>query len=285
MISHSSAVRRQRRLAIQGIFVVGFGLIALLFMIPIIVLVVTALRSEPDFVQNGVFSVPHSLRWANISDAWQVGDFGTTYKNSALITVVKVPLGLLISALAAYPLAKMRFRLSSLFFIYFVAGLAVPIHVALLPLFVIDRNLGLLGSLWALLPPYLAFGIPFQVFVLRGFMRGIPGELMEAARVDGASEISVFARLVLPLITPALATLCILDVVATWNEFLMALVLLPNADIHTLPLGLLNFFNQYTGSYTQLSAGIVLGVIPLLIAYMFLQRYLISGLLGGAIKA
>ncbi len=285
MISHYSAVRRRRRLVVQSIFVLGFGLIALVFMIPIIVLVVTALRSDPDFIQHGVFSVPHSLRWANLSDAWQTGDFGTTYKNSALITVVKVPLGLLISALAAYPLAKLRFRLNGLFFIYFVAGLAVPIHVALLPLFVIERNLGLLGSLWALLPPYLAFGIPFQVFVLRGFMRLIPGELMEAARVDGAAEIVVFARVVLPLITPALATLCILDAVATWNEFLMALVLLPNANIHTLPLGLLNFFDQFSGSYTQLSAGIVLGVIPLLIVYMFLQRYLISGLLGGAIKA
>lgn len=285
MIMQQLHARQRRKGMVNAAFAAGFGLLALVFMFPMIILLSTALRSDPDFLTRGVFSFPHSLRLANFSDAWQTGDFGTTYKNSALITVVKVPLGLLVSALAAYPLAKMRFRLSGVFFIYFVAGLAVPVHVALLPLFVIDRNLGLLGSLWALLGPYLAFGIPFQVFVLRGFMRLIPGELMEAARVDGAGELIVFVRVVLPLIVPALATLCILDVVATWNEFLMALVLLPNADVHTLPLGLLNFFNQFSGSYTQLSAGIVLGVIPLLVVYMFLQRYLISGLLGGAIKA
>lgn len=285
MIASKSMTRRRRTILVNSAFIIGFGLISLLFLVPIIILVNTSIRSDPDFLTNGVFSLPRSIRWANIADAWQTGDFGTTYKNSLLITVVKVPLGLFVSALAAYPLAKMRFRLNGAIFIFFVAGLAVPIHVALLPLFVLQKDLGLLGSLWALLGPYIAFGIPFQVFVLRGFMRLIPNELMEAARVDGAGDFVVFARVLIPLITPALATLFILDAVATWNEFLMALVLLPSADVHTLPLGLLNFFDQYSGSYTLLSAGIVIAVLPLLVVYIFLQRYLVSGLVGGAIKA
>jgi raffinose/stachyose/melibiose transport system permease protein len=178
----------------------------------------------------------------------------------------------------------MRFGLSNSIFIYFVAGLAIPIHVALLPLFIIERNLGLLGSVWALLPPYVAFGLPFQIFVLRGFMKLIPNELIEAARVDGANEFLTFWRILVPLIAPAVATLAILDAVATWNEFLMALILLPAQESRTLPLGLLNFFNQFSGSYTLLSAGLVIGVLPLLIVYIFLQRYLISGLAGGAVK-
>lgn len=275
---------RRRRLLVDGLFAVGFSVLSLIFLVPVIVLVITGLRPEADFLRHGVFSFPQSIRWANISDAWTIGDFGTTYKNSAMITIVKVPLGLLISALAAYPLAKMRFRLRDAIFLFFVAGLAVPIHVALLPLFVMDKNLGLLGTLWAVLPPYLAFGVPFQVFVLRGFMRLIPGDLMEAARVDGASEFAIFILVMVPLITPALATLFIIDAVATWNEFMLALVLLPTADIHTIPLGLLNYFNQYTGSYTLLSAGIVIVVAPLLVVYLFLQRYLVSGLVGGAVK-
>lgn len=279
-----SAARRRRRM-VNGLFVAGFTLIALIFVIPIIILVATSLRSEPDFLTHGVFSFPRAVRWANISDAWAIGDFGTTYRNSVLITVVKVPIGLLVSALAAYPLAKLRFRLREAFFIFFVAGLAVPIHVALLPLFVLERHAGLLGTLWAVLPPYVAFGIPFQVFVLRGFMRLIPNELMEAARVDGANEITIFARVLLPLIVPALATLFIIDAVATWNEFLVALVMLPTADLHTIPLGLLNYFDQYSGRYTLLSAGIVIVVAPLLVMYIFLQRYLVSGLVGGAVKS
>jgi raffinose/stachyose/melibiose transport system permease protein len=284
MIASQPTTRRWREGTIDGVLLLIFTLVALVFVIPFIILVVTSVRSDPDFLTHGVFSIPQSFRWSNFVNAWQTGDFGTTYRNSALITIVKVPLGLLVSALAAYPLAKMRFRLSGAIFIFFVAGLAVPIHVALLPLFVLEKNMGLLGTLWALLPPYVAFGIPFQVFVLRGFMRLIPSELIEAARVDGAHDLMIFARVMIPLITPGLATLFIIDAVATWNEFLIALVMLPSADVHTLPLGLLNFFNQFTGSYTQLSAGLVIGVIPLLILYVFLQRYLVSGLVGGAIK-
>lgn len=262
----------------------GFTLISLVFLLPIFVLVNTSIRSDPDFLTRGVFSLPQSLHLGNFVEAWKIGAFSTTYKNSAIITLLKVPIGLFISALAAYPLAKLRFRFSNPIFIYFVAGLAIPIHVALLPLFVIERNLGLLGTIWALLPPYVAFGLPFQIFVLRGFMKLIPSELMEAARVDGASEFLTFWRILVPLIAPAVATLAILDAVATWNEFLMALILLPSTDTRTLPLGLLNFFNQFSGSYTLLSAGLVIGVVPLLVLYIFLQRFLISGLAGGAVK-
>lgn len=275
---------RRRRGIVDAIYFLGFGLLSLIFLVPIIVLLLTALRSEPDFQQHGVFSIPAGIRLANLTDAWSIADFSTTYKNSALITLVKVPLGLLISALAAYPLAKLQFRLKDAFFIFFVVGLAVPIQLALLPIFILDKNLGLLGTLWAVLPPYVAFGIPFQVFVLRGFMRLIPGDLIEAARVDGASEVTIFVRVMLPLITPALATLFIIDAAATWNEFMVALVMLPTQQIHTIPLGLLNYFNQYTGSYTLLSAGIAIVVAPLLIVYIFLQRFLVSGLVGGAVK-
>lgn len=283
MVTRGTARRRRRTM--DGIYFLGFTLLSLLFLVPVFVLVITGLRAESDFQRHGVFSIPTAIRWANLSDAWATGDFGTTYRNSVIITFVKVPLGLLISALAAYPLAKLRFRLRGFFFIFFVCGLAVPIQLALLPVFILDRNLGLLGTVWAVLPPYVAFGIPFQVFVLRGFMRLIPGELMEAARVDGAHELAIFVRIMLPLVTPALATLFIIDAVATWNEFMMALVLLPSADVHTIPLGMLNFFNEFTGSYTLLSAGIVIVVAPLLIVYIFLQRFLVTGLVGGAVKS
>jgi len=262
----------------------SFSLMSLLFLLPVGVLLMTAVRTDADFLSNGVFTFPRSFNLDNFVAAWKIGNFSTTYVNSALITLVKVPLGLLISALAAYPLAKMRFRFDNALFLLFVAGLAIPIHVALLPLFVMGRKLGTLGSLWALLPPYLAFGIPFQVFVIRGFMKLVPSELMEAARVDGAGQFRIFWKIMLPLIAPALATLAIIDAVATWNEFLMALVLLPAAETHTLPLGLLNFFNQFSGSYTKLSAGLVIGILPLLGIYVLLQRYLVSGLTGGAVK-
>ena len=261
-----------------------FVAVALVFVIPIIILLLTSMRSEADFLSRGVFSWPHALSLGNFSTAWDIGSFGTTYTNSALITLVKVPLGLLVSALAAFALAKLRLRFEGPLFLFFVAGLTVPVHIALLPLFVLERHIGLLGSLWGLLPPYVAFGLPFQIFVLRGFMKLLPNELMEAARADGAGDVVIFVRIFLPLMTPVMATLAIIDAVATWNEFMIALVMLPDQATRTLPLGLQNFFGQFSGSYTQLSAGIVIAVLPLLILYIFLQRYLVSGLAGGAVK-
>lgn len=277
-------MRMKREQTLNRTLLVVFSIAALLFLIPVFILMLTSVRSDPDFLTRGVFSLPHSFRLQNFSDAWDIGAFAITYKNSALITLVKVPLGLLVSALAAYPLAKMKFPLDNAIFIFFIAGLAVPIHVALLPLFIIERNIGLLGSLWALLLPYIAFGLPFQIFVLRGFMKLIPSEIIEAAKVDGAGDLLIFIRLMIPLTAPAIATLAIIDAVATWNEFLIALVLLPDAATRTLPLGLLNFFTQFSGSYTKLSAGLVIAIVPLLIVYVFLQRYLVSGLAGGAVK-
>lgn len=268
----------------SSLLFVAFVLIALIFLVPVVVLLLTSLRTEADFLSQGVFSLPRSLNFSNFANAWQVGAFSTTYTNSFLITLVKVPLGLLLSSLAAFALAKLRLPFEGPLFLFFVAGLAVPIHIALLPLFVLERHIGLLGSLWGLLPPYIAFGLPFQIFVLRGFIRLLPGELMEAARVDGASDFTIFSRVLLPLLTPVLATLAIIDAVATWNEFLIALVMLPDPAARTLPLGLQNFFGQFSGNYTQLSAGIVIAVLPLLILYIFLQRYLVSGLAGGAVK-
>lgn len=268
----------------SSLLFVAFVLIALIFLVPVVVLLLTSLRTEADFLSQGVFSLPRSLNFSNFASAWQVGAFSTTYTNSFLITLVKVPLGLLLSSLAAFALAKLRLPFEGPLFLFFVAGLAVPIHIALLPLFVLERHIGLLGSLWGLLPPYIAFGLPFQIFVLRGFIRLLPGELMEAARVDGASDFTIFSRVLLPLLTPVLATLAIIDAVATWNEFLIALVMLPDPAARTLPLGLQNFFGQFSGNYTQLSAGIVIAVLPLLILYIFLQRYLVSGLAGGAVK-
>jgi raffinose/stachyose/melibiose transport system permease protein len=130
----------------------------------------------------------------------------------------------------------------------------------------------------------VVFGLPFQIFVMRGFFRTVPGELLEAARLDGASELGVFFRIMLPLSMPALATLFIIDALATWNELLIALVLI-SADVwKTVPVGLLNFQGQFSSRYTEMMAGVLISITPILILYVFLQRYMVSGLTAGALK-
>src|SRR5690606_20828920 len=225
-----------------------------------------------------------SLVWENFAEAWEMGRFGRYFQNSGLLVLVKVPFALLLASLAAYPLAKLEFPFRSTIFLYILFGLTIPLHVILLPLVVMLRNLGIANTVWSLMIPYVAIGLPFQIFVMRGFFRLLPDELLEAARIDGASELWIFVRIMLPLSLPALATLFILDAVSTWNELLVALVLV-NADAaRTVPLGLLRFQGQFASNYTQMMAGVLIVIAPMIALYIFLQQYLIAGLSAGAVK-
>lgn len=256
-------------------------LFALVWLMPFVTVVLSSIRSQGDLISSGVFSIPQTVRWENFSEAWQTGGFTTYFRNSLLLILLKVPLGLLIASMAAYPLAKMRFPGSSWIFIFFLVGLAVPVQVTLQPLLMMMKSIGLAGSIWALIPPYLAFGLPFQIFVMRGFFRLLPTELIEAARVDGASEATIFFRIMLPLSLPPLATLFIIDALATWNEFLMALVLISSNASRTVPIGLMQFQGQYSSQYTLLMAGVLISIVPVLLIFLFLQRYFVAGLSGG----
>lgn len=256
-------------------------LLAVVWLMPFVTVVLSSIRSQGDLISSGVFSIPKEIRWENFAEAWQAGGFTTYFGNSLLLIAVKVPLGLLIASMAAYPLAKMRFPGSGWIFIFFLVGLAVPVQVTLQPLLIMMKSIGLAGSIWALIPPYLAFGLPFQIFVMRGFFRLLPTELIEAARVDGASEATIFFRIMLPLSLPPLATLFIIDALATWNEFLMALVLISSNASRTVPIGLMQFQGQHSAQYTLLMAGVLISIVPVLLIFLVLQRYFVAGLAGG----
>ena len=276
-------VRNQRRLE-QTLLFISLLVLSLIWLTPFATVVMSAIRSQGDLLSRGVFSWPKAIAWKNYSEAWNTGDFSIYFRNSLFLIFLKVPLGIFIAALAAYPLAKMRFRFSGAIFIFFLAGLAVPVQVTLQPLLVMMKQLGIANSIFALIPPYVAFGLPFQIFVLRGFFRLIPSELLEAARLDGASEWTAFLRVMLPLSVPALATLCIIDVLNTWNEFLIALVLISAKESRTVPVGLLQFQGEYSSQYTLLMAGILISIIPVIVIFIFLQRYFVAGLTSGAVK-
>ncbi len=263
---------------------VGLMLLAGLWLLPLATVVLSAVRSQGDLIGQGIFTWPRHFAWSNFTHAWDTGHFAIYFRNSLLLIAIKVPLGLLFAALGAYPLAKIRFALRGTVFVFLLAGIAVPVQVTLQPLVVMLRHLGIGGTLFALLPPYLAFGMPFQVFVLRGFFRLIPDELLEAARVDGAGEWRVFWRIIIPLSRPALATLAIIDTLTTWNEFLIALVLINDENWRTVPVGLLQFQGQFSSQYTLLMAGVLLSILPVLAVFLLLQRHFVTGLTAGAVK-
>ncbi|MDT0322754.1 carbohydrate ABC transporter permease [Streptomyces millisiae] len=263
---------------------VALGLLGLVWFAPLLVLVTTALRTGADLASSGTISWPGSWTLDNFADAWKIGDFSTTYRNSLLIAVVKVPLGVAVSALLAYALAKLdlRFRRSVMFFVFL--GLTVPLYIAIVPLFTMLRSVYLTDTLAGLLPAYLAFGIPFTTLVLHQFFRRVPDELIEAARIDGAGDFRIFWQFMLPLALPALVTVAILDTVATWNELLIALIMLSSPENSTLPLGMLNFSGAFSTNHTGLSAGILIAVVPILVLYALLQRWIVGGLTAGAVK-
>lgn len=278
--TRAAARRRTRALAGTAVLIV----IAIFWASPVLILLGTAVKTAADFGAHGATSWPRSLTFANFRAAWNVGQFGTSFINSGLITLVKVPIGVLLAALMSYSLAKLKINLRRSILFLLLLGLTVPIFIAVVPIFTMLRQVGLIDNIWGLLPPYLAFGLPFEVLILTGFFKRIPQEVIEAARIDGASELNIFVRIVLPLSLPVLITVAILDAVATWNELVMALVLLSSPGHRTVPLSLLNFQGQFTTNFPALCAGILIALLPILVAYGFLQRWIVSGLTAGAVK-
>ena len=275
--------RRPRSKGGIGMTVV-LTIVALMWVAPLVLLVTTSLRPLSDFIARGPLSWPDTFTLSNFGEAWGIGNFAATYRNSALLTLMKVPIGVLISAMLAFALSKlrMRFRRTIMFSVFL--GLTIPIYITIVPIFIMLRSAGLTDSLLGLVGPYLAFGIPFEVLVLQSFFRQVPDEIIEAARIDGANNWRTFFTIMLPLSMPALVTVGILDAVATWNELLFALIILNSDANKTIPVGLLNFQGQFSSNNTGLAAGILIAVVPILIAYTLLQRYIVGGLTAGATK-
>ncbi|WP_448059726.1 carbohydrate ABC transporter permease [Cellulomonas hominis] len=257
---------------------------AAVWFVPFLLMFLTSAKDKPDINALPVWSVPTSWEWGNYAQAVETGDLWTTGGNSLLIAVIKVPLGLVIAAAAAYAIARMRFRFHRGVLALIAVGSMVPIQIALGPLFSTMLSLDLLDSRMGLVLPYLAFGIPYQIFVLYGFFRAIPEELEESARIDGASTFRIFCQVILPLSRPALAALFILDFVATWNEYAMATTLLRSQENWTVPLAVQSFSTQHGTDYGPMNAFIFLSAIPVLIVYLMFQRYFVQGALAGAVK-
>ncbi len=260
------------------------ALVSIFWIAPLALLVITAVRPLSDFVGNGPLSWPQEFTWSNFTDAWRIGNFSSTYRNSAILALLKVPLGVLISAMLAYALSKLKIRFARIIMFAVFLGLTIPIYITIVPNFITLRSLGLTDSLVGLTGPYLAFGIPFCVLVLQSFFRQVPDEIIEAAKIDGAGPWRIFFTIMLPLSAPALVTVAILDGVSTWNELLMALIILNSENSKTVPVGLLNFQGQFANNNTGLAAGILIAVVPILIAYIVLQKWIVGGLTAGATK-
>jgi raffinose/stachyose/melibiose transport system permease protein len=278
-LSQNASVPGKSKVAL---FYVVLILATLFWLAPVITLILTALKDAGDFAVNGAFSFPKSIRWANFSEAWETG-VKNYFWNSVIVTGFKVPIGIVLESVAAFALTHMHFKWADRVFTYILIGLIVPMQMTLVPLTLLMNALNLIDTLTGLTILYIGFGVPFGVLVMRGFFRTVPVAIIEAARIDGCSWFRIFYRIALPLALPAVVSLCILDGVATWNEFILAQIFLRSDELRTLPLGLVQFSTQFSTQYDQLAAAVLISVVPIVLVFLFFQRYFVAGM-GGAVK-
>jgi len=241
-----------------------------------------AFHRKSDLVTG--FSIPDHLSFDTFSRAWSEGGFDHGLVNSFIVAASVALVTAVLATPAGYAFGTMRFRGSSALFYLLLIGLIFPYEATVIPLYYVFNDAGITDTLWALILPQIGLSIPFGVFWMRAFFRSTPMALVEASRLDGASSLTTLWRVLLPQAKPALTTLVVLVFMWTWNEFLLALVMVSDENLRTAPLGLAFFQGQHTSDYTLLAAGSVIVATPVVIVYVFLQRHFIRGMLAGAVK-
>ena len=268
----------RREQVVNYVVLAVFSLVALY---PVLGILSTALGAPGE---SAGFHLPSGLHFSNFSDAWTQGHFSSYLRSSAIVAVSVVVLSSFLSILTGYSFGMMRFRGDQALFYLFLLGLMVPLESTVVPLYYDLRDLGLTDTYAALIFPQVGVSVAFGTFWMRAFFRSVPRSLVEAARLDGSSSWSTLWRVVLPVGRPAVLTMMVLVFMWTWNEFLLALVMVSDEDLRTAPLGLAFFSGRNTTDFALLAAGSVIVATPVVVLYVFLQRHFIRGMLSGAVK-
>jgi len=251
---------------------------ALFVLAPVLWMVMAGFRNRLELFKDPL-GLPTGLNFDAFVRAWNTG-IANFILNSVFVTVISVILIVVTSGIAAYVLARSESKALKLIYVLIVASFAVPSQSVLVPLYQIISGAGLLNSLFAIVLPYAAYGIPFTTVLFYAFFLEFPRELEEAARLDGCSRLQVITRIVLPLSGSAIASAAIFQAVFIWNEFLLALLLLTDTSIKTLPLGMLNLRGQFSSDWPAIMAGVTIVTAPMLILFILAQRYFVRSLAG-----
>lgn len=256
------------------------GLWAIFVGVPILWMAMSALKTRQEIFADP-FGLPADPQWGNFGEAWEAG-VGGFLLNSVIVTSASVALILLTSSLAAYALARQRFLGRTAIYAILIASFAIPLHSVLVPLYELLQDIHLLNTLPGLIAPYTAFAIPFSVLLMYGYFVDFPQDLEDAARVDGASTMRLFWGIVIPVVRPGLVTVAIFQAVFIWNEFLLALIIVTDNELQTLPLGLSTFQGQFSSNLPLIFASLSIATVPLLLIYVVLQRQFTESLAGFA---
>lgn len=264
-----------------------FGLlvvIAFLQLFPLYWLITFSLKTNNEIFGDNVLGLPRFWRWQNYAAAFAEGGILRYFINSVLYSTLTVTISGILTAMASYAIARMRWKLSGFVFTLFTLGIMIPTHAALLPLFQLIDRLGLKGGYVGLLIPYVAFALPMSIMILTGFFKGIPREMEETAYLDGCGIFRCFIMIMFPLIKAGLATASVFTFLGTWNELLFSNTLVDSNMYRTLPVGIMSFAGQYSTDWGLIGAGMVIATIPTILIYCLLNNQVQSSLIAGAVK-
>ena len=289
-ISQQRNLRMRLRLKTQYIAIAGLStryliliVVSIFMLIPILTAFLGAFKTTAE-LSTTPFSLPTVWHWENLTAVLSQGIFWQSLENSLIVTIATVSLLLVVACPAAFVFARMPFRGREVIFNIVLIGLLLPFAMSILPLYITLRNLQLLNTLLAVILPQVAFALPATILILRNFFRAIPGELEDATYVDGGTHVDFFWRVLLPLARPSLAVIVMLNVVASWNNFFLPLIVLNDSSLWTVPLGIMQFQGEHSTDWASVMAYVSLMMIPALVFYLFAERHLIAGLTAGAVK-
>ncbi|HNS00815.1 MAG TPA: carbohydrate ABC transporter permease [Anaerolineae bacterium] len=255
----------------------------LVVLFPIYTMLINSVKPQREIFRNPF--LPHwPITFDGFQTVWNDGRFDLYFRNSIFVTLVSLTLIILLGSLAAYALAMWRSRWSMLIYIFFIAGLMIPIRLGTINIFQIIQSMGLTDSVFSLIPVYVAMGLPISVFVLTTFIRGLPADLIDAAHVDGAGELRIYRSVIMPLIRPAVATVVIFNLIPVWNDLWFPLIFIRAENQRTVILGVSLLFGQYQTNWTRILAALSMAAIPILILYLLMSKQFIKGLTAGAVK-
>lgn len=267
---------------IPHIFLMAYLLVILY---PFLFVLFSSVKTDNQAIATNPFGLPDTFTIDNYVNAWVNAKISTYFFNSLYIGVLAACLSILFAAMLAFAVTRMRYkRISAIVFQLILLGMLIPNNSLLLPIYGMMKKLDILNTHMALILPYVANAIPFSVIILAAFMRSVPGEIEEAAVIDGLRSGGLFVKIILPLTVPAIVTVFIINFLGNWNEFLLANYFLSDEKLRTLPVGMVGFRDAYNTNYAQMSAGIVFSVLPVLIIYAILQEKIIEGVTAGSVK-
>ncbi len=278
----SASVHKQQSRTATYLTVIATFL-AILFLAPFYFVTVNSLKSFGDILRNAA-SLPQSLEFRNYVIGFQTSNFLQAFQNSFVITSISLVIMVFLGALAAWRMVRRKHAFSRVLFGLFVVAMVIPFQSVMIPLMRIVRIFNLLNSRFGLIVIYLGLGMPFTVFLLHGFAKTVPLELEESAFLDGASTIRIFVSIVLPLLKSMLATVAILQAFWIWNDFLLPLLILFDDRLATIPIAIFGFFGQFSERWDYALATLVMGIAPIIVFFIFMQRFIIRGVIAGSLK-